>query len=161
MNTIKLTKAVCISLLILIAATTNCRASRDEGRDEKPVEARLSIAGVAPGMSGDDVVRLLGQPLRIEKSDGFIVSQYFYSGLTLGFDEVDSVAFIQATAQSKCMLSKICLGVGIASIVKELSDSNVSYSLVDGVVIVNGDGCWGQIKFASDVASDVRVLCSP
>ena len=123
--------------------------------------APLKIAGVTPGASMTDVIDQLGEPAEKEESDGFIIHRFVYSEVVVGFDEVGTVALIESKSRSACILTEICLGARIDSILSEISRHGYIHEVVGEKLIINGDGCWGEVHVLKGVADEVGVRCSP
>lgn len=149
-----------LALAFLTAASMGCSASSgDEGASSK--FAPLEISGVRPGVIMDEVVSQLGNPLKRRESDGFIVSSFDYPELTVAFDESRTVALIESRSSSACFLTKVCPGAKTKEIVDEIRTTGYSYQHQGERLILNGDGCWGEVHLSGGVAESVSIPCSP
>lgn len=104
---------------------------------------------------------MLGRPLKKISSDGFIIDEFRYSDVVVGFDEGHTVAALRSKSPKACLLTKVCPGAPVEVMQRELTEHHYWIEVSAETLIINGDGCWGEVSIVGGRARDVRVRCSP
>jgi hypothetical protein len=123
--------------------------------------APLAIHGIEPGMPLATVVKNLGAPHERKKLEGFISIELRYPTIVVGFDEFETVAFIESKSVEACILTMICPGAPLVQMQQELERHEYLYEVLDSTLVINGDGCWGEVRLVKNLATSVRVQCPP
>lgn len=158
--TINKLSLLCFCALLLGASVTGCIASPASSSRQGQL-APLALHGIEPGMTLATVLRSLGSPDERKHLKGFIKVELKYPTIIIGFDELETVAFIESRSIKACLLTKICPGAPLEKMQQELEKHGYLSEVVDNILVINGDGCWGEVRLVKSRASSVRVQCPP
>lgn len=151
---------LCLNVLLLASAAPGCMASPESPSQEVKL-APLAINGVEPGMSLATVARNVEGKAESRKLEGFISLEMKYPSIIVGFDEFETVALIESRSVNACILTMICPGAPLKQMQQELEKHGYLFEVFDDTLVINGDGCWGEVRLVKNRASSVRVQCPP
>lgn len=149
-----------LGIFLLVTSASGCMASPGSSSNNEQL-APLAINGVEPGMPLATVTRILGAAAGHKKHEGFISIELRYPTIVVGFDELKTVAFMESRSAKACILKKICPGAHLVQMQQELEKYGYLFEVLDDKLVINGDGCWGEVHLVKSRASSVRVQCPP
>ena len=124
--------------------------------------SKLSIAGISPGDTLEDIVAKIGPPIAQERSEGFIALQVRYDRLSFDLDEDGMVANAVTTNPKHCFNGWLCPGASLSKVRHRLpSLTQPSSPSAPLVAYADGDGCWLEITAPGQTITALSFKCQP
>ena len=144
-----------IALTVLVLSISALSASAAGGD-------KLTIAGISPGDTLGEITAMHGRPITQERSDGFIVLQVRYDGLSFDLDEDGLVANAETANPKYCFKGWLCPGALMPKVRSKLPGLTQPSSLVAPfVAYADGDGCWLEITAPAQTITSLAFKCQP